>query len=218
MGTGVAVVVIGILALFLGGGSGGGTTVDPNKPGPKLPPKDGPVKPPVKPPVGPPKPPGGGGKVVPPHKGRGFGGGKWGTGAVPASFNPNGNLLWISPDCDTVAEGAWFMPTLVQAITGNNIDTMDAHLALRSPPGSSDPRAQNGIYGFIDYLINDQGYEQPEDVTARIFSEASPMCAAVDPSQWGPALAEWYQEFAGRVAEYVESEMTGIPFGPDNEE
>lgn len=226
IGTGVAVVAVALLALFAGGGSGGGggggTTTDPTEP--KLPPKDGPVTPPKKPgggtkptPKPTPKAPGKG----PAPKGRGYGGGQWGTGAVPANFDWDGNQLWISPDCETVAEGARFMPIANRmSISDENTPTLAAALALRSPPNApaSDKRAMNQVYGFIDYLLDTESYGQPEDVVARIFSEVSPMCAAVDPVQWGPALVEWYQSFSDRVAEYVEAELTGIGFDPSNED
>lgn len=215
IGTGVAVGVIALLALFSGGGGGGGGSDTPTGPGgggdkPKPTPK---------------KPGGGGGKLPtgpgkgPKPKGRGYGGGQWGTGAVPANFDWDGNQLWISPDCETVAEGARFMPIQNRmSISDENTPTLAAALALRSPPGSTDRRSMNQVYGFIDYLLDTESYQQPEDVVARIFSEVSPMCAAVDPVQWGSALKDWYQSFSDRVAEYVESEMTGIEFNPSNDE
>lgn len=219
--------IAGAALLFLllsGGEKGGGTT----------PPKDGPI---VEPPKGPgggnkPKPggdkpkPSGGDKPKPPApkgpkpKGRGYGGGHWGTGNVPASFNWDGNQLWISPNCDTVAEGSYFMPAYPawQAPDGGG-PTLEATLKKKTgPAGSSDPRDLFQVYSFIDYLVNEQGYQQPEDVVAAIFSEVAPMCAAVDPVQWGSALVDWYTSFSERVAEYVESQLTGIDFEPSNED
>lgn len=221
IGTGIVVAAVALFALFTGGGSGGGggggggTT--PTEP--KLPPKDGPVTPPKKPttPTGPkPKVPTKG----PKPKGRGYGGGQWGTKLPPPNFDWDGNQLWISPGCDAVAEGARFMPISNRlSISDENTTTLESALALRSPPNApaSNKLAMNQVYGYIDYLIDTENYQQPEDIVARILSEVSPMCAGIDPTQWEQPLIDWYQSFSDRVAEYVESELTGIPFEPSND-
>lgn len=222
LGLGVAALLLLFGGSSSGGGGGGGGSDTPTGPGGGGD-KPTPAKPTPSKPTGPTKPKP---KPVTPTngpkpKGRGYGGGKWGTGTVPANFDWDGNQLWISPSCDTVAEGARFMPIAGRmSISDENTPTLQAALALRSPPNApaSNKAAMNQVYGFIDYLLDTEGYDQPEDVVARIFSDASPMCAAVDPTQWGPALVEWYQSFSDRAAEYVESEMTGIPFEPSNED
>jgi hypothetical protein len=41
---------------------------------------------------------------------RGWGGAQYGPGPIPDDFDWNGNLIWISPDCKTIAEPFLFLP------------------------------------------------------------------------------------------------------------
>lgn len=133
------------------------------------------------------------------------GGGRPDAGAPKAQwpvFPWDGNALWISPDCDVVfeAEGFWNDGVNVAAIEAPTLG------AVLAEPG-------NSVAGYVDFLINEQGFTDPVDIAAQILREASPLCADVDPDQWGRGLIAWYNDLVERLIPYVERELGGIPFG-----
>lgn len=187
-------IIAGVLAgLVVFGGiaavasAAGGRTKRPEKPGPQT-------------------GPGGKGKIFG-GGGGGGGGGLFGGGGgaklppgLPADFDFGGNDLWVSPDCEWVVEGNRFWQT--NKVNAEEAPTLEAVLAIDD----------NGVNGFIDYLINDQGFRSPEEITWRILQEASPLCADLDPEQWGEGLAQWFENFVARIVPYVEETTGGIGF------
>lgn len=156
-------------------------------------------------------------KTGPGGKGRVFGGGGGGGGGlfgggggtppgIPEDFDFGGNGLWISTDCEWVVEGNRFWQE--GQVNAEERPTLDATLAIDD----------NSVLGFVDYLINDQGYQQPEEIAWKILVEASPLCADLDPEQWGEGLAQWFQNFVARLTPYVEEALGGIgSFDPNAE-
>ena len=140
---------------------------------------------------------GGGGGGLKPSKGPGGKGKVWsssGSVVFPQGFDFAGNGLYIDPTCDFVIEGNLFWPTSSQ------LDCVEAASlqGVLSIPG-------NSVCGFLDYLIDTEGLQQPGEIAFRILQEASPQCASVGSDMWGPGLSAWYENFLDRVIDYTES-------------
>lgn len=59
------------------------------------------------------------------------------------------------------------------------------------------------VLDVIDSLILD-GVTDPKLITDAIVSEVSPLCFDADPDFWGDEFYNWYDNFLGRVVDYVE--------------
>ena len=127
---------------------------------------------------------------------------------LPEGFDFGGNGLYVSVDCDYVIEGNLFWPT--GSLSAVEAPTLEAVLAVSR---------DNTVVGYLDYLIDTLGYRQPEQVAWKILEEASPMCASVDPAQWGEGLQAWYETFVARVSDYMEEAtlLAGDDFDPDDD-
>lgn len=124
----------------------------------------------------------------------------------PADFDPKGNQVRISTDCSVVLVGAGFWPD-TKSISAVERETLAETLAV---PG-------NSVVGFVDYLMNEEGLDQPEDIAARIMVELSSFCWDVPVSQWPPAYAgffNWLME--ERLVNYVETGTIG-DFDPNED-
>ena len=146
--------------------------------------------------------------------------GSWGWGNVPADssgllegFDPGCNKILFSPDCDWVIEGNrfWQDGRGLEFPYAVSYPTVDQTLSY-VPPGSDDD-CVNGIEGWIDYLMDVEGIEDPIVIVQRFMQEVAPFCWDVDPSFWGEGLLAWYNNFLARVTDYVESVVGGIDFG-----
>lgn len=199
----------GFLLLSLFGKGGGSPAVGPGGPWPRNPGKRGPSSPSN--PGGTVTP--GPANTGPLPKGRGYGGGQWGTGKVPADFDWNSNDLYLSPECDTVAEALYFMPSgrwISECEADTLADTLD-HPECTTPP--------NAVYGFLAYLLDTEGLTDPIEIATRVMLEAQPggeFCIGMDPDTWPEPLALWWTSFVDRVTEYVEASINGIGFDPEN--
>lgn len=189
---GTAIVAIVVLALLLGGGGGKGTG------GKELPPGD-PKDPPPKPDPDKPKPttdP----KTPKPKKvpAKGFGDPK----TLPDWFDPEGNSFWISPDCSYVAEGKNFLP-FTPNVLAEQQPTLAETLAVKRNG------KQNTAWGFIDYLVDVDGYTAAPAITARILQEANTLCADLLYEQWPAGLKAWAEDFQNRIVSHVEALVYG---------
>lgn len=117
------------------------------------------------------------------------------------TFDWDGNGLYIDPNCELVAEGDLFWQGDEFAITAIPRPTLGQTLAIEG----------NSVAGYIDYMVDEEGEDDPIEVVWRILEEASPMCAAVEPEQWGEAMRVWFNDFLDRVADYMGEPV--IPFG-----
>lgn len=138
---------------------------------------------------------------VDPKPGPGGGGKVWrlpgsGGGALPSveEFDYAGNGLFIDPDCQYAIEGNRFWPSAEFGL--NAIEAPSLAQTLSIP--------DNSVVGFIDYLINVEGFQQPYDVAGRILAEAAPMCASLPDDQWGDGLFAWYGSLVERITRYME--------------
>lgn len=119
-------------------------------------------------------------------------------------FDYGGNGFYIDPDCGWVIEGDRFWPESqdfsYQAVERPSLEATLAHSRT------------NSVIGFVDYLMNQEGMDDPVEIVWRVLEEAAPLCADVDPSQWGGAMRYWFDDFLKRVTRYVETGDT-IPLG-----
>lgn len=177
-----------------GGGGGGGGTKKPTTGG-------------TKPSTG----GGGGGTSKPEEKfRRGPGGIGWifGSGTPPAGFKWGSNALFVSNDCELVCVGEMFWPgpealPPKQGPTAIEAETLDQALAING----------NTAVGFVDYLLAQEGLEQPEEVGARIMAEASPFCWDMPTSQWPAGFSDFFDWLEARLVPYVDEWVNGIEFG-----
>lgn len=133
---------------------------------------------------------------------------------VPDDWDPMRGL-WISPDCVMVIEGpGWYCgssgsgesetPNLLDGFLCNSEEGLSLREVMAIPG--------NGAAGYIAALIG--AGHQPGEIAYAILEEASPMCAAVNASQWGPGLQAWYDALLQRVIDAWEDEQ-GIDFDPE---
>lgn len=150
--------------------------------------------------------------------GRGGDGSVWGadpssadapsSGPVASEWNAfdfAGNGLWISPDCDVVFEGETFWPK-TSSYSAIEAPTLAGVLAIEG----------NSVIGYVDVLIDQQGFTDPVEIAAQILREASPLCADVDPNLWGAGLRDWFNDFVERLIPLVDESVNGIEFGEDD--
>jgi hypothetical protein len=136
------------------------------------------------------------------------GGRTFGTGTPPAGWNAQGNGFFISPDCDFILEGKLFEP-------GANA----SYVSAISQPTLSETLAEspdNSVYGYIDYLVDFEGYQGAEEIALQVMREGNSLCADVPIDQWPPALAAWFDSFVDRIEPWVYGATIG-EFDPDTE-
>lgn len=179
------------LLLFLLGGKKNGSSVEP--------PEDGSLNPPPNPNPGP--------DVPSRRRGAGGRGQVWSRDAdtpnlPPASvFDYSGNGLWIDPNCGFVIEGDLFWPKKgAKSYRAVEMPTLDATLR---------ERRDNTAIGYVDYLVDQQGINDPVQIMWMIVDEAAPMCGQVDPSQWGEAMRIWFNDLLRRLTQYLEEDTIG---------
>jgi len=133
-------------------------------------------------------------------------GGRFWSDRIPGEdfegFDWQGNGLAIDTDCERVAEGAHFFPFnwATMNTRAEEASTLDATLSIAR---------DNTAMGFVDYLTDQEGITDPLVISARILEEASPQCASVPASDWGPHLRSWYTSLVQRVTAYVGQETIG---------
>jgi hypothetical protein len=128
----------------------------------------------------------------------------FGFSQIPTGWNPEGNGIYISPNCDLVLEGKFFEPVSKGLpITGIEGETLVDTLA-------ADP--ENSVYGYIDYLIITGGFREPTEIAEQVMREANALCADVPFWQRPPALAQWFDSFVARISPWVEETAFGIGF------
>lgn len=163
------------------------------------------------------EPPSGGGDDKPPSKvpsrrrGAGGRGQVWGSDAdtskLPSAgtFDYSGNGLWIDPNCGFVIEGDQFWPKKgAEVWVAVSAPTLDAALAKRGASGGL-----NSVLGYVDYLVDELGIDNAVDIMWRIVDEAAPMCAQVEPEQWGEAMRIWFNDLRRRIEQYLEEDTIG---------
>lgn len=194
MGTGIVIAVIALAFLF---GKGPGTG---NNELPGTDPKDPPPPPDPDKPTDPtkPKPTPDGPKPKPKVPAKGFGDPK----TLPTWFDPAGNDFWISPDCSYVAEGALFLP-----FTANVLAEQQPSLA--ETLGVERNGRKNTVWGFIDFLIEVDGYTAAPAITYRILQEANALCGDLPYEQWPAGLKAWAEDFEKRIVSHVEALVYG---------
>jgi hypothetical protein len=129
--------------------------------------------------------------------------------------------LFITPDCQAVAEAAGFWNGL--ELLPPRFDTMsprnDAGFYSSGLPRTSEssdasgeaPTLQEcfnismttGALGFVDYWLARGA--TPQDIVMRMIEETSPMCASIPVSMWGAGLSRWFEDTVDRVID--ESDM-----------
>lgn len=207
-----AIAIIGF-ALLLGGGKGNGNGAKPKYRDPDLPdlPGTGEIDP------GPanqgPKP-----GIVDPESGtKGWGGGQYGPGPVPDDFDWNGNHVYISEDCKTVAEPLKFLPipgseTILRWHYAGEFTTGDLPTALGViTPTYGDPQGPpttGTAWGVAFDLVNNEGVEDPIEVASDIFRQALEMedaeCGNIaDSDTWPKALRDWWNSLSDRLNHWV---------------
>ncbi len=143
-----------------------------------------------------------------PHKGPDGEGDAWvqpdQRDALPGvtDFDWSGNGFYIDPNCRFVLEGDQFWPDAAAfSVMAIEKPTLGQTLAIEG----------NSVLGFVDYLINEEGEDDPLEIVWRVVEEASPMCAAVEPEQWSAPMQAWFNDFLDRVTDHAEE--AGIDFG-----
>lgn len=125
----------------------------------------------------------------------------FGQGTPPADFDWASNNLFVSQDCELVAVGDRFWPeTMLVAIEK---ETLDQALAVPT----------NTALGFVDYLLAQEGLEQPEEIGARIMTEASPWCWEMPTSAWPAGFSDFFDWLHARLTPYMDEWVHGIDFG-----
>lgn len=203
MGPVIAGAALLVLVFALGGE--GGKKTNGNGPKKPVPPGGGKPKPGDKPVPG---------KTNPGHKpkGGGHGGGQYGSGDIPLDFDWEGNQLFIGTDCDVVAEAKQFMPSPEGGVNACEYDNLAA--TLEDPDNQCPPQGTNTVYGYIDFMIDQLGMDDPIAIATQILVEAAPFCADLPEQLWPEPLVDWWNGFVERVVDYHE-EATGIPFEPE---
>lgn len=141
-------------------------------------------------------------------------GGVWGNVAnVPLDFDFfDGNKLFISGDCETVAQGRWFWPEASLMAQGEKVQIKFADnppsLAAALAPG---PRYT--VEAFVDFLAIPSAETQPQlstgaQVANRILLEGSPHCSPV--ANRGDGVVEWHEDLKQYATNYLAG---GIKFG-----
>jgi hypothetical protein len=72
---------------------------------------------------------------------------------------------------------------------------------------------KNSVWGFIDYLIDWEGYVDPQEIALRIVMEENALCRDLGPDYWPTPLASWFDDFVSRITPGVIERTGGIQFG-----
>lgn len=164
----------------------------------------------------------------PPPIHHGWGGGQYGPGPIPDWFDWMGNFLYMSQDCQTVAEPIYFLPipgsqqllrwwmplnggpeaypTLFDSLTAQDTAIL---------PGTTQAVPMMGTaWAFIARLVardaRDGRSVDPVEYATKIMLEASQLqehplnCDLMRPNTWGPAMREWWENFLLRVEVVVD--------------
>jgi len=133
---------------------------------------------------------------------------------LPADFD-EARGLYITPDCEAVAEAAgfWngleFLPPRFDTLSPRNSNGFYSSGLPRTSESSDasgeaptlqecfNISATTGALGFVDYWLA-RG-ETPQDIAMRMVEEISPMCASVPSSSWGDGLRRWYEDTVDRI-------------------
>ena len=123
--------------------------------------------------------------------------------------------LFITPDCFAVAEAPGFWngieflpPDFTSAAPIEPPGRYPSGLPMTSDGGDASGMGPTldetfasspttGAVGFVEFWLERNA--TPQDIVMRMIAEVSPMCAGVDPSQWGPGLTRWYNDTVDRV-------------------
>lgn len=135
---------------------------------------------------------------------------------LPAWFKAEGNSFWISPGCDQIAEGAQFLPLFTKDTGYGFYAIEEPTLAETLATPTYESVKVNTAYGFVDFLMNVEGYVDAEAIAFRFIQEAAPMCADVPMAQWPAPLAAWHDDFAHRIQGWVNENNGGIDFGGED--
>jgi hypothetical protein len=139
----------------------------------------------------------------------------WGTKReVPSWFEDNS--LWVSPDCETVMEGRLFEAYSTGAVLradgtigqGKTVSSIPEPTLVDTLAAAPD----NGVYGFAAYLIEHEGFTDPEEIALRVLIEANALCADIPPEQWPQGLEDWFFSLVERIEPWVADE-TGQQWG-----
>lgn len=124
-------------------------------------------------------------------------------GSIPGSildqFDFDGTDLYIDPECQYVLEGARFFD-------------VDQILNAEDYAGAVAAESRYAE-GFIKTLIPESQESDPIRIAQRVVQLYAPMCAEVDPSEWGPAMLAWYNDFLDRVITWIDWSTGEIPYG-----
>lgn len=187
MGEAVAVGLFILIGLAFAGARGSTTTIV--TPGGEVTVKDEP----------------GGGKLYTPK-----GAGGTSSTSVPAGWRWQGNQLWVSPNCDAVAEGGGFAPA-DKTIAALEATTLAASMQLKSAPDLAHP--DNSVYGFLTYLIEQEGITHAGTLATRVLDEAAPHCkpnTLLPLLAYPPVLQAWHADFTQRISQRVDEIAKGI--------
>lgn len=145
-----------------------------------------------------------------------------------------GASIYIDPDCNFVIEGALFFPEDPKPWqerkrvgpywgTGEPDTCPQGPMHIDEIMGSCtffsageeksipcfSPPANCTILDLIDAFVFD-GVTDPKQIADTIFAQASPLCADVDPGFWGDGLWAWYDDFLGRIMNYLDIAIPDI--------
>ena len=159
----------------------------------------------------------------PPPLPKGWGGGQYGPGPIPKNFDWNGNLVYISADCKTIAEGWLFLPipgfqfieNWWMPVNGGPSaqGTLAEALTFVAPTGET-----GTAWGYIARLVALQAREGTpidlEDIARKVFAELlefqaqKPNCPDLFAKRLRkshPGFAQWRDYFVDRLAVGVDA-------------
>ena len=158
---------------------------------------------------------------------------------VPDVFDFGGNHLWISPDCDVVAEARYFRPNDDFMVSAIEPTEYPAYVAGDEVEAVLLVDRENTIAGYIDWAMTNglpplpskvrEWIESRADATygvppipaamalaAEVLRQISPLCMeGSDPTEhWGPGLSTFMADFMKWIESYL-IEWDMIDFHPD---
>lgn len=138
---------------------------------------------------------------------------------IPDWFDADGNSFWVDPDCRFVLEGDAFEPLSKGRETRSN---PDGSVNAASEPTLAETLsyrdgviAVNSVYGFVDYLIDYEGMDNPDEIALRVLQEGNALCADIPAAQRSEGIRFWLADFSDRISQWVYESVGGIPFGGD---
>ena len=138
------------------------------------------------------------------------GGTTWGDRRPQGDFDPLGNELWISEDCESIYEGARFWPDPPEVDRRVEGKVFNPEVALGRVCRIVDTRAlPSQPYGctaldVVDSLIIDQGITDPKAIADEIMRQQAPLCFDAPVSTWPDALYSYYNDLLDRLVGYVD--------------